>query len=501
MTSAKDDFLKLNQRSFQELIVFLDFADKFTLGFVEVNFLQDAEILIETLQNHPECLNFQFLNLTFNQVHLKFLLPEIEAALDQNQKDSSKKLVLAIKGLENAIHVSGDYPPLLLDLNFVRDAYPHDIPHPVLFILPDYALTRLAKFAPDFWAWRSGVFRFRSVQSTLDTVATRVNNVRWPESLPQREKEEHIQLLLRLLMEYRSSRQLQSSQLLSTEISILIQLGDAYLSQADIQQAILYYQDALNSSEKIADYINQEAALKGLGRSYDVLSDCDRAIAYLDRALTIARTMGNHFGEAEILFDRGQVYHHQANYTQAIICYEDGLKIVRDIGDRRGEGLALGNLGNTYDALGQHTEAIACYQKALEIASEIGNLREKGTALGNLGIAHYYLGHYILAIEFQEQALKIVRDLGDRRSEGIALSNLGNAYNALEQYTQAIEFLQQALAIARTTGDLRGERIVLDNLSSTYYYLGQSRQAQELHQQSLKIAKKLGLDKTMVWFN
>ncbi len=35
-----------------------------------------------------------------------------------------------------------------------------DVPHPILFFLPDYALTRLAKYAPDFWAWRRGVFRF-----------------------------------------------------------------------------------------------------------------------------------------------------------------------------------------------------------------------------------------------------------------------------------------------------------------------------------------------------
>ncbi len=60
----------------------------------------------------------------------------------------------------------GDYPPMLQDLNFVRDAYQEGVPYPLLIILPDYALTRLAKFAPDFWDWRSGIFLFKTTQET-----------------------------------------------------------------------------------------------------------------------------------------------------------------------------------------------------------------------------------------------------------------------------------------------------------------------------------------------
>jgi tetratricopeptide (TPR) repeat protein len=66
------------------------------------------------------------------------------------------------------IGVFGDYPPVLQDLNFVRDAYKTSVPHPILFFLPDYAITRLAKFAPDFWAWRSAVFRFHTDRATLE---------------------------------------------------------------------------------------------------------------------------------------------------------------------------------------------------------------------------------------------------------------------------------------------------------------------------------------------
>ena len=70
-----------------------------------------------------------------------------------------KKLVLIIQGLEKSIGKNGDYPPVLQDLNFVRDAFTNSVPYPIVFFLPDYAIARVVKFAPDFWAWKSGFFR------------------------------------------------------------------------------------------------------------------------------------------------------------------------------------------------------------------------------------------------------------------------------------------------------------------------------------------------------
>lgn len=91
----------------------------------------------------------------------------IVANLVNIKRESDKKLVLIITGLENSIGRNKEYPSVLQDLNFVRDAYVADVPHPILFFLPDYALTRLAKYAPDFWAWKRGVFCF----ITFETVS------------------------------------------------------------------------------------------------------------------------------------------------------------------------------------------------------------------------------------------------------------------------------------------------------------------------------------------
>ncbi len=117
--------------------------------------------MIGILKQHSSCKNIQFVHWDFPDQNLRFLRDAIVEKRQSIKIESDKKLVLIITGLENSIGMSEAYPPVLQDLNFVRDAFTTSVPHPILLFLPDYALTRLAKYAPDFWAWRSGVFSFK----------------------------------------------------------------------------------------------------------------------------------------------------------------------------------------------------------------------------------------------------------------------------------------------------------------------------------------------------
>ncbi len=75
-------FLEINQQAFTELVTFVDFVDeKLNIGFVEVNFAQDGDILIDALINHQDCQNIQFEILNFSDPDLRFLRDELVSAL------------------------------------------------------------------------------------------------------------------------------------------------------------------------------------------------------------------------------------------------------------------------------------------------------------------------------------------------------------------------------------------------------------------------------------
>ena len=389
----KWQFLNLNQQSFAELLTFIDFADRFTIGFVEINFPPDTDILIELLKNHRQCQEIQFCCLEFADPELRFLRDEIVKILPTVQLEPNKKLVLIIRGLENSIGMFGDYPPVLTDLNFVRDGYKTSVPHPVIFILPDYAITRLAKFAPDFWDWKSGVFQFKTDQSTRDNAFAQVFDSGqapvWKLDPP--EKQERIDLLHRLLMEYNPSGQQLKTEDIDTCINILQQLGRAYISQRNPGKAREYLERALN------------------------LADCHQNLNF----------------KGETLGYLGQVYLLENQIQKAIDYSQKCLEIALEIGDRTREGYALINLGSCYYLLGQYQQAIDYYSQCLEIFREIGDHTRESFVLGDMGNCYKSLGQYQQAIDYYQHSLEIFREIGDRTTEGYILSNLSNCYNLL----------------------------------------------------------------------
>jgi tetratricopeptide (TPR) repeat protein len=476
----------------------LDLSEGFTIAFVECNFWQDGVALVaalsEQIENDPEWEDLQILDWEFTEEKLR-LLQEMHGRLEDLPNRKGKKLVLVLRGLENAIGVVGDYPQFLADINFVRDGYIKMVPHPMVFVLPDYAITRFAKYAPDFWAWKSGAFKFKTAQETRDLAeAKTIGSDRILGSYIKPEKQERIDLLHRLLMEANpSGSDPESNRNASSQINILNELGLAYSSLSEYNRAIEFFQQALEISRKIADRNGEAASLNNLGNAYDLLGQYQQAIHFHQQSLEIKKEIGDRHGEANSLMGIGITYYSLGQYQQAIQFYQQSLEIKKEIGDRNGEAKSFGNLGNAYDSLGQYQQAIQFYQQSLEIAREIGDRHGEASSLNNLGEAYRNLGQYQHAIQFYQQSLEIAREIGDRHGEANPLMNLGSAYKSLGHYQRAIRFYQQSLEIQREIGDRRGEANSLHNLGLALKEIGRRKESIDAFNASRKIYEELGL--------
>ena len=362
-------FFETNKQTFTELLTFVDFADsKLNIGFVEINFARDRDILIEALIKHQNCQDIQFEILNFSDPDLRFLRDELVEKIKQIKIVPNKKLILLITGLEKSIGVIKEYPDVLVNLNFVRDDLRITVPHPLLLFLPDYALTRLAKYAPDFWAWGRKVFYFQTVQSTL--FATNYDN-NTPEisitSLKLPEKKERIDLLLRLLSEYNSPDTQKNKRNLPTIISIYSQLGNAYNSLGEYQRAIGFHQQSLEITQQIGDRHGRASSLMGLGNANYSLGEYQRAIDFYQQSLEIAQQIGDRHGVASSLNNLGNAYKSLGEYQRAIDYLQQSLEITQQIGDRHGVANAWFNLGDTRKNLQQKSEAKAAYENAKKL--------------------------------------------------------------------------------------------------------------------------------------
>jgi tetratricopeptide (TPR) repeat protein len=484
-------FVEANEQVIRELLTFLDFADeKLALSFIEINFEPDKRLLLEILQNHPDCQNIEFLILEFADPQLRFLQDELITQLKAFTPDPQKKLVVMLLGLEHSIGMTGSYPPVLQDLNFIRDSLINTVPHPLLLVLPDYSLTRVAKYAPDFWAWRYMVFRFKTtIQVKEQAIDQTLQNNRILENYTLPEKQERIDLLERLLMEYCPSgetlteenripyiqvlqdlgicyrshgvwdkgKELLQQALLLTEnqeklenwqASILYNLAWIYSDQGEKETAIALYQQSLELIEKIGDMQGKAATLRCLATIYSNEGEIDQAIALYKQSLEIEEKIGGVQGKAATLYCFARIYANEGEIDQAISLFQQSLEFNEKTGNVQGKAATLHQLAGIYANQGDIDQAIALFQQSIEITEKIGDVQTKAATLHQLAGIYANQGDIDQAIALFQQSLEIKEKIGDVQGKAATLAMMGQLLaDEKEDYQQGLAYLEQSLAI------------------------------------------------------
>jgi len=476
-----------NQEVLFRMAGLIQMADSFRLGFVKCNQPVQSRQLLARLKDMLAGES------KIVQIELKGPVESLRRAVQQELEgrgaEGQGKMAILVLGFEQSIPSNGA-APALDELNQSRDNFPRSFSGPLLIWLPDYALTRLAREAPDFWGWRSSVFEFipeAGIVSAVERMALRDEMV---SNLSREEKVVRAEALEGLVRDYLEMKRGERVDRALAEV--LRRLGEIRTDLNDYPRAIQLFSQSLEISRNAGDKKGVADSLAGLGRINIFLADYPKAIDYYEQRLVIAREIGDRRGKGAALGNLGNAYAALGDARKAIGYYEQALAIDREIGDRRGEGAALGNLGLAYADLGDARKAIGCYNRHLDIAREIGDRRGKGAALGNLGNAYAALGDTRKAIGYYEQALAIDREIGDRRGEGNALGNLGLAYADLGDARKAIEFHEQALTIDREIRNRSGEAISSWNLGLEYEKAGDLRRAVEMMQACVDYEREIG---------
>ncbi|MEO1348259.1 MAG: tetratricopeptide repeat protein [Cyanobacteria bacterium J06635_15] len=454
-----EEFISLNEEAIEKLATFIDFAEGFTIGFVEINFLADLDILIQHLATHPDCADAQFITLTLDDPNLRFLKDELVKRLANETLVPDKKPIIWIQGLEQSIHMSGDYPPMLNDLNFVRDAFVDSVPHPVLFCLPDYAINRVIQYAPDFWSWKSGLFRFKTRPSTQKFAAdSTIFSDRIRESLLLEDWQERIDQLERLVMEYRPSGSPTPPEL-ENYCWVLSELGIAYRGQGNVTQAAFYLRQAIDITENQTSAQSQRAlALHELGILKANQGEIEDAIALYQQSLDIKEQIGDIKTKAATLHQLAILKANQGKIEDAIALYQQSLDITEQIGDIQTKAATLNQLGILKADQGEIEDAIALYQEVLAIDEQTGNIQGKAATLHQLGMLKANQGEIEDAIALFQESLNITEKIGDIQTKSMTLQWIGGlAADVQKDYETGIQCFRESLEILQRIGSPKAE--------------------------------------------
>ncbi|WP_204152911.1 tetratricopeptide repeat protein [Leptolyngbya sp. CCY15150] len=496
--STSETLVEENQQEFAELLTFIDFAEGLTIGFVEINQEQDRILLAEALRQHLADTEIHIEVMNFSrQPDLRYLLDELRQRLAQLHASSppkaDQKLVLYLQGLETAIGTDGvgAYPPMLQDLNFVRDAYRDIVPHPLLFVLPDYALTRISQYAPDFWAWQSGLFRFKTSAQTVEQLRTEAFERPLPY-IASTDNQEQIEQLKQLLMELNPTGKPIAPQDLAQCCELYYKIGSAYYTQKQPAKARDYLLAGLDLLKRHPNPTLEQDLYRRLGNAYEDLRQFDTAIAAYTTALDLARATKRSSMESTLLHDLGDIALQQRQFDQAKAYYEQSLALKEARNDRYSQAVTHHNLGIVAQELREYEQARSHYQQALDIYIEYGDRYGQADIYHQLGIVAQELREYEQARSHYQQALDIKIEFGDRYSQASTYGQLGNLTKSLREYQQAGEHFQKALEIHIEFNDRYNQALDHHNLGMVAEKLQEYEQARSYYQQSLDIKIEYG---------
>ena len=473
--------LEHNQEVFQFLLAFVQMSRGLKIGFIEVNFPPDIDKVITAIAEHPKCASIQFAVLRFDDRDMRFLLEGIKAELLKISIEPDKKLVLILKGLEKAIAYSGDNPPILTNLNYARDSFPIAVPHPLLFALPDYAVTRFAQFAPDFWAWTSSTFKFQTLPETRDRLTAEVSNYSHNSNryFAKPEQGERIDLLERLLQEYPEDTEASSR----TRLELLNQLGKAHQSIREFDKAKFYFQQAIELSGEIDDKRSEAVALCNLGIVYFSQRELKQSRLLFENSLNLLTQIGDRRDSAANYHMLGCVAQELREYEEARQNYQLALAITIEFEDRYSQAVTYHQLGNVAYLLQEYKESRQNYQLALEIFIELGDRYSQAKTYHQLGTVAYILRKYEEARQNYQLALAIKIKFCDRYSQATTYQGLGSIAEELEEFPEAKNNFLQALRIRHEFKDEYNiQTYSIPNLSRIYQTTQDDNLLQEISQ-------------------
>lgn len=293
----------------------------------------------------------------------------------------------------------------------------------------------------------------------------------------------------------------------------LVLLGQVFLIQGKIQQALAYAQDALDLFRLIQNSVGEALALSTIGRVHRHQRNLTEALAYARDALNLFHQSRVSIGEAEEYIHVGNVYSAQGNLTEAMKSFQEALRLSREIGSES-EISAYLHIGHLYQAQGKLSQAQVSYQVALERSQEIGNPRfvaaartavtifyvtqgqldkeewvltsgdlkqsqqigsslNEASSLFRDGVVHLNQGKLSEALASFQKVLTIAQKMGYVEFVSAAYAGIGNVYLSQKNFVDALRSYQSSIEGFRRMGDLLPEAAI--HLGISYVHILQSK--------------------------
>ncbi|XP_028823117.1 SH3 domain and tetratricopeptide repeat-containing protein 1 isoform X2 [Denticeps clupeoides] len=276
-------------------------------------------------------------------------------------------------------------------------------------------------------------------------------------------------------------------------ISVLLELGQHYISQGYCEKGKIYYEWALLIAIQSDQSESQLKAIRHLCHLYrQVCPNEAQCIIYSEHQLALVRRTGDRSTEAEILEWISQLYlglgTERANRS-ALECTKQSLGIFIDLGKKRKEAHAWLQAGKIYHILRQMELVDLYVQVAQDVGLSTGDtlfVLEMLEAAGDIFFNSTVERDKAVCF-YRDRALPIAMKAGSVRTQLRLCNKLAELLLQMRDYEDALEFAQTALDLSTMLGDHLNERVAFHRLATLYHCQGHFEMAEHHYLKALSL--------------
>ena len=175
-------------------------------------------------------------------------------------------------------------------------------------------------------------------------------------------------------------------------VKLLINIGNAYLRQPQMNPALNAYEQALNRPEITNAPTLRAHALTHIAIIERRSGDIDSAVQKLDQALDILESHPDPHEKRRALSSLAGIYRERGEKAQALTTYHQALELYKEAEDPLGEARALASVGHIYLNLEKYLEAKQSFQRSVSLAQQVRDEDTLWHANWGLGCCQHIAG-------------------------------------------------------------------------------------------------------------
>jgi two-component system, NtrC family, sensor kinase len=275
----------------------------------------------------------------------------------------------------------------------------------------------------------------------------------------------------------------------------LLLMGLSSITNRQSENALRYYNRALNHYERLNQSTEQIIALEGIAEVYNLALNFDMAINFLRRALTLAQTIKNTYLQVDIHERIGNISLNQKNYSNA---HAQFTKVHELLGNEKNltpsflriKANAYRKLGIVYRNQGEFDNSIKSYRDALRLERILENKSMEMKDIEEIAYSYFIMSKLDSSLIYYNRALAYYQLTKDSVNMVDVLQSIGELFFEREQYRQAVSSFNSSLELAQKLNIVPSQVSNLVSISRCFNALGDYQSSRSYLDQALVIAMK-----------